>query len=57
MAIKGNRNIKGETTTPSYNLTPEEINFIIAKLRQADYKGSEFEIYFNIQQKLQKIIK
>ena len=35
-------------------LTKEETAFIIAKLRQAEYKGSEFEQFYTIMQKLQK---
>jgi hypothetical protein len=35
-------------------LTKEESAFIIAKLRQAEYKGSEFEQFYTIMQKLQK---
>lgn len=37
---------------PSGNLTQGEIEFILTKLRTADYKGSEFETFFNIFNKL-----
>ena len=35
-----------------HNLTRQEIEFILAKLRSADYKGTEFEMFFNIFSKL-----
>lgn len=34
------------------SLTPKEIEFILAKLRTAEYRGSEFEQYFNVLKKL-----
>lgn len=33
-------------------LTIRELEFILAKLRTADYKGSDFEMYFNVLKKL-----
>jgi len=38
------------------NLTGEDAAFIIAKLRQAEYKGSEFEQFYTIMTKLQKLL-
>ena len=38
------------------DLTKEDAQFIIAKLRQAEYKGSEFEQFYNIMTKLQKLL-
>ena len=35
------------------NLSKEEITFILAKLRLADYKGNEFEKFYNVYTKLQ----
>lgn len=56
MAIKGNRTIKGGDKKASPNvLTRQEADFIIGKMRQANYKGSEFEQYYFILEKLQKI--
>jgi len=37
-------------------LTKEDAAFIIAKLRQAEYKGSEFEQFYTIMTKLQKLL-
>jgi len=37
-------------------LTEKETSFIIAKLRQATYTGSEFETFYNIMSKLQTFI-
>ena len=36
----------------SNKLTQGEIEFILTKLRSADYKGSEFEMFFNVFNKL-----
>jgi hypothetical protein len=57
MAIKGRRNIKGEDKTSPNVLNQQEVDFIISKMRQANYKGVEFEQYYFILEKLQKIIK
>ena len=37
-------------------LTGDDAAFIIAKLRQAEYKGSEFEQFYTIMTKLQKLL-
>ena len=37
-------------------LTSDDAAFIIAKLRQAEYKGSEFEQFYTIMTKLQKLL-
>lgn len=37
---------------PSSKLTQGEIEFILTKLRSADYKGTEFEMFFNVFNKL-----
>ena len=36
------------------SFTVEEIEFLLIKMRTADYKGSEFETFFNIYVKLTK---
>ncbi len=36
------------------SFTLEEVEFLLIKLRTADYKGSEFETFFNIYVKLTK---
>jgi hypothetical protein len=38
------------------DITKEDAAFIIAKLRQAEYKGSEFEQFYTIMTKLQKLL-
>ena len=57
---KGNSNIKGvDKKTPDVVepkkkfLENNEIGFIIAKMRQATYQGSEFELFYKVIQKLQ----
>ena len=56
---KGNSNIKGvdkktpNVATPKKFLDNNEIGFIIAKMRQATYQGSEFELFYKVIQKLQ----
>ena len=36
----------------SEELTKKELEFLLAKLRSANYKGDEFEIYFSIIKKI-----
>jgi len=43
---------KAEEQKPDKSLTRKEIEFILTKLRTADYKGSEFEMFFNVFNKL-----
>ena len=45
-----------KTVQKTSNLTAEDAAFIIAKLRQAEYKGSEFEQFYTIMTKLQKLL-
>ena len=45
-----------KTVQKTSNLTGEDAAFIIAKLRQAEYKGSEFEQFYTIMTKLQKLL-
>ena len=57
MAIKskgGRAVVKGGL---NLNVTKEEAAFMVAKLRQAQYTGEEFDLYYHILQKLIKIIK
>ena len=35
-------------------LTQEELKFILAKLRTADYKGNEFEMFYQVFVKIQE---
>ena len=44
------------TISGNTNLSKEDAAFIIAKLRQAEYKGSEFEQFYTIMTKLQKLL-
>ena len=44
---------KAKIKKPDQEFTSDEIKFILTKLRSADYKGSEFETFFNIYTKLQ----
>lgn len=37
--------------------TPEEIDFILTKLRKADYKGVEFEMFYIVFSKLTELKK
>lgn len=37
-------------------LTEKEINFILSKLRQANYTGAEFEFFYIVYQKLQNLL-
>lgn len=67
---KGKANLGGDTTPPKQapidklnkvdstkDFTDQEINFIVAKLRQATYQGSEFELFYKVISKLQNKLK
>lgn len=38
------------------NLTSKEATFIITKLRQTTYQGTEFELFYQVMTKLQSIV-
>lgn len=40
----------------SSNLTNKEATFVITKLRQATYQGTEFELFYQVMSKLQTIV-
>ena len=42
---------------PQAELTNDEINYIISKLRNATYQGNEFETFYNVINKLQNLLK
>ena len=67
---KGKANLGGDSTPPKQapikqlnkvdstkDFTDQEINFIVAKLRQATYQGSEFELFYKVISKLQNKLK
>lgn len=61
MAIRRNGNKpkiveekKIETNIES-SFTPDEATFLTSKLREANYKGTEFETFYKIMSKLAKI--
>ena len=39
---------KAKPRVTDESLTVKELEFILTKLRTAEYKGSDFEMYFNI---------
>jgi len=41
----------------SDELTEQELEFLLSKLRSANYKGEEFEIYFSIVKKISDSLK
>jgi hypothetical protein len=43
---------KAKPRVTDESLTVKELEFILTKLRTAEYKGSDFEMYFNILKKL-----
>ena len=50
------RNGGQERLKPANEITEKEAAFIVAKLRQATYQGSEFEQFYGVMSKLQSII-
>jgi len=58
MAIhRGKNTIKKEQPEASESslFTQEESAFIVSKLREANYKGTEFETFYKIMSKLAKL--
>lgn len=47
---KGRQEVKQEEP----NLTQQELEFLLIKMRSADYKGEEFEMFYKIYLKLAK---
>lgn len=43
---------KSKPKVKDEQLTVRELEFILAKLRTAEFKGSDFEMYFNVLKKL-----
>lgn len=54
MAI--NRQTDNKAIDNSASITEKEAGFIIAKLRQATYTGAEFETFYAVVSKLQKLV-
>lgn len=50
--VTGKQAIEEAEKKISTNLTEQEINFILTKLRQANYTGAEFEMFHNVWMKL-----
>lgn len=55
MAINRKTNELGNIDN-SASITDKEAGFIIAKLRQATYTGVEFETFYTVVSKLQKLV-
>lgn len=53
--ITGDEALKKIEKQSSTNLTEAEINFILTKLRQAQYTGAEFEMFHNVWMKLSEL--
>lgn len=47
-------NYNKEETQSNKLFTEKETNFIMVKLREATYKGSEFETFYEVMSKLQQ---
>lgn len=44
---------KPKSVGSEVNFTKEELQFLLAKLRTADYKGNEFEKFYHVYTKIQ----
>ena len=55
MAINRQTN-KLDNSDNSASINEKEAGFIIAKLRQATYTGAEFETFYTVVSKLQKLV-
>jgi len=45
--------VKPKSSSEDINLTKDELKFILTKLRTAEYKGVEFETFYNVYSKIQ----
>jgi hypothetical protein len=52
-----NRQGKALKAKPKADLTNDEIDYIISKLRNATYQGKEFETFYKVISKLQNLLK
>jgi hypothetical protein len=53
LASKVKYNLEENTTSnKGHELSNAEIDFVLAKLRTAEYKGNEFEVFYNVWVKL-----
>lgn len=50
------KKVSKEKVSEELSLTSEELDFILKKLRSADYKGHEFETFFKIWTKVSTIL-
>ena len=50
------KDVSEKKVSQELSLTSEELDFILKKLRSADYKGHEFETFFKIWTKISKIL-
>lgn len=60
MPIKSNQSIKKNSITPpngDIELTKKEIQFLLAKMKTAQFIGAEFEQFYSIFTKLSKQLK
>lgn len=48
-------NKDGDSKELSRPLTEKELNFVLTKLREANYKGSEFEMFYTVFIKLNNL--
>jgi|TARA_B110000977_G_scaffold188113_1_gene255972 hypothetical protein len=46
--------VKGQSS--NIGLSPKEASFVISKLRQTSYQGTEFETFYEVMKKLQMIL-
>lgn len=50
------KGVSEKRVSKELSLTSEELDFILKKLRSADYKGHEFETFFKIWTKVSSIL-
>ena len=54
--ILNNRDVSSMTDDELAEVRNKEIGFVVAKMRQATYQGSEFELFYQVISKLQKTL-
>ena len=56
MGLKDKVDNKDKGQSSNIGLEPKEASWVISKLRQTSYQGTEFEMFYEVMKKLQMIL-
>ena len=54
MGLLDKKVVKNQNVSTEFS--KDELRFLLAKLRSAEYKGTEFEVFFNVYSKIQDLL-